>query len=211
VDPIRCELLKKNDARQLVHLVARTFSADEPMAIALGLLAPEVERLLEAASEQILSDGLTVVARDTATNKLAGALIADDLASPLPIELENLSDKFGPIFALLGGLEDEYRQGRTLSSGQYLHPFMLATDRRYRGRGIAQQLVAACLDNGAELGYRHAVVEATGAASQHVFRKAGFVERCRASYADFRHAGKAPFAGIQGHEATLLMDKPVDG
>ena len=103
MDPVRCEILKKNDARQLVHLVARTFSADEPMAIALGVLAPDVERFLEQAGEQILSDGLTMVARDTESGKLVGALITDDFVSPLPAEPENLSDKFAPIFALRGG------------------------------------------------------------------------------------------------------------
>jgi ribosomal protein S18 acetylase RimI-like enzyme len=211
VDPIRCEILKKNDARQLVHLVARTFSADEPMGVAVGLHAPDVERFLEAAGEQILSDGLTMVARDAETGRLAGALITDDFASPLPAELESLSDKLLPIFSLLGGLHEEYRQGRTLSSGQYLHPFMLATDKRYRGRGVAQKLVAASLENGASLGFRQAVTEATGVISQHIFRKAGFVERFRTRYATFRHAGATPFASIQGHEGTILMDKALEG
>jgi ribosomal protein S18 acetylase RimI-like enzyme len=211
VDPIRCEILKKNDARQLVHLVARTFSADEPMGVAVGLLAPDVERFLEAAGEQILSDGLTMVARDAETGKLIGALITDDLVSPLPAEMDTLSDKLLPIFSLLGGLQEDYREGRTLSSGQYLHPFMLATDKRYRGRGVAQKLIAASLENGAELGYRHAVTEASGVIVQHVFRKAGFVERVRRPYATFRHAGSTPFASIQGHEAAILMDKPLQG
>jgi ribosomal protein S18 acetylase RimI-like enzyme len=205
VDPIRCEILKRNDARQLVHLVARTFSADEPLSVAVGMLAPDIEQLLNAASEQLLSDGLTMVAKDVATGRLAGVLIADDFASPLPVEPENLSPKFQPIFSLLTKLDEEFRQGRTLSSGQYLHLFMLATDRRYRGRGVAQQLIAASIENGLEQGYRHAVTAATGVVSQHLFRKAGFVECFRAPYS------AAPFASIQGHEAALLMDKPLEG
>jgi len=210
VDPIRCELLKRNDTRQLVHLVARTLSADEPLCVALGLLAPDVERFLQAASEQLLSDGLTMVARDIASGKLAGALIAEDFASPLPVEPENLSPKFQPIVSLLGRLGDEYREGGTLSSGQYLHVLMLATDRRHRGRGVAQQLVAATVENGLELGYRQVVAEPTGAVAQHIFRKAGFTERFRAPYAAFRCASGAPFASIQGHEAAILMDKALD-
>src|SRR4051794_30317010 len=107
MDPIRCEILKRNDVRQLVHLVARTFSADEPMGVAAGLLAPDVERFLQASSEQLLSDGLTMVAVDTATGKLAAALIADDLASPLTAETDNLSPKFGPILSLLQALDEQ--------------------------------------------------------------------------------------------------------
>jgi ribosomal protein S18 acetylase RimI-like enzyme len=211
MDPIRCEVLKRNDVRQLVHLVARTLCADEPMGVAAGLLAPDVERFLQASSEQLLSDGLTMVAVDTATGKLAGALISDDLASPLSAEQENLSPKFLPVFALLGALDENYRKGATLSYGQYLHLFMLTIDKRFRGRGIGQMLVGAAVENGAEMGYRYAVVEATGVISQHLFRKAGFVERCRTSYAEFRYEGAAPFASIQGHEAAILMDKPLEG
>ena len=116
MDPIRCEPLKRNDARQLVHLMARTFTADEPLCVALGLLAPDIERFLQAASEQLLSDGLTMIARDVESGKLAGALIAEDLASPLPAEPENLD-----VEGLLRGLY-RYRpapsgSGPTLSAG----------------------------------------------------------------------------------------------
>ena len=83
-----------------------------------------------------------MVARDVASGKLAGALIAEDFASPLPLEPENLSPKFQPIMSLVGqAWATSTAQGRTLSSGQYLHVLILATDRRYRGRGVAQQLV----------------------------------------------------------------------
>jgi ribosomal protein S18 acetylase RimI-like enzyme len=210
VDPIRCEPLKRNDARQLLHLIARTFSADEPLCVASGLLAPDIERFLQGASEQLLSDGLTMVARDVASGKLAGALIAEDLAAPLPVEPENLSPKFQSILSLLAHLGDDYRQGRTLSSGQHLHVLMLATDRRYRGRGVAQKLIASSVENSLELGFRHAVTEATGVVAQHVFRKAGFVERLRVPYASFRRDSVAPFASIQGDEGAILMDKSLD-
>jgi hypothetical protein len=70
--------------------------------------------------------------------------------------------------------------------------------------------VDASIENGLDLGYRHAVTEATGAAAQHIFRKAGFTERFRAPYAAFRCASGAPFASIQGHDAALLMDKSLD-
>jgi len=211
VDPIRCELLKRNDARQLVHLIARTLCADEPLCVASGLLAPDVERFLEGASEQLLSDGLTMVARDGGTGKLAGALIAEDFVSPLPMEPENLSPKLQPILSLIARMRDDYRQERTLSSGQHLHVLMLATDRRYRGRGVAQRLVAAIVENGLELGFRHAVTEATGVVSEHVFRKAGFIERLRIPYASFRRDSATPFASIQTHESAILMAKSLDG
>lgn len=133
-----------------------------------------------------------------------GVLITDDFTSPLPMGSAGMSPKFEPIFELLGRLDERYREERTIAPGEYLHLFMLATEARYRGRGVAGKLVQKCLANGAEKGYRYALTEATGVISQGVFRSAGFVERLRAAYREV-----PAFAQIEGHEATLLMDRAV--
>ena len=52
MDPIRCEILKKNDARQLVHMVARTFSADQAVAFVNGVLDAVHRGLAAPAGEQ---------------------------------------------------------------------------------------------------------------------------------------------------------------
>jgi ribosomal protein S18 acetylase RimI-like enzyme len=110
---------------------------------------------------------------------------------------------------MLDGLDADYRQGRTIAPGHYLHLFMLGVDPRFGGRGIAQQLVAACLSNGREKGFTHAVTEATGVVSQHIFRKLGFTERLRVPYQDYRYEGRPVFASIREHDATILMDRPL--
>ena len=53
------------------------------------------------------------------------------------------------------------------------------------------------------------MTEATGSASQHIFRKFGFIERVRLAYRDHRYQGKAVFAGIQEPEAALVMDRSL--
>jgi ribosomal protein S18 acetylase RimI-like enzyme len=58
-----------------------------------------------------------------------------------------------------------------------LHLYLLGVSDRVAGRGIGQQLVSACVENGARRGYRVAFAEAAGRASQHIFRKLGFAER----------------------------------
>jgi GNAT superfamily N-acetyltransferase len=206
---IDTEVLKREHLDGAIDLVARAFSSDEPMGAAVGLSTSDIQRFLGLVASRIVEDGLSIVARDADSGELAGALIADDFASPLPIEPEKLSPAFLPIFSLLGELDERYAHGTTFSAGECLHLFMLATDRRYRGRGVAHRLVGGCVENGIRKGHRHGVTEATGTISQHTFRKAGFVERFRVSYADFRCDDRAPFASIQGHAATLLMDKPL--
>lgn len=59
----------------------------------------------------------------------------------------------------------------------------------------------------ARRGFRRAVIEATNLTSQHVFRKYGFVERVRRSYANHRFGDRAAFASIAGHGGPMLMDK----
>lgn len=110
---------------------------------------------------------------------------------------------------MLGSLDKQYQGGRKIATGEYLHLFMIAVDEAFTGRGIAQRMVEACLANGRRRGYTHAVTEATGVVSQHVFRKLGFVERVRVSYQDYRYEGRAVFERIREHEGAVLMDRRV--
>jgi ribosomal protein S18 acetylase RimI-like enzyme len=117
--------------------------------------------------------------------------------------------KFDPIFDILGQLDAEYRGDRVVPPGDSLHLFLLGVAERVAGRGVAHQLVAACLEHGAQRGYRVAVTEATNKASQHIFRKQGFVERVQRSYQTHRFGGRAVFASIAEHGGPMLMDKSL--
>jgi len=74
---------------------------------------------------------------------------------------------------------------------------------------LSQQLVVACLEHGNRRGYRLAVTEATNKISQHIFRKQGFVERAKRSYAAHPFDGQHIFASIAEHGGPILMDKSL--
>ncbi len=202
-------LLRSSDRNAVVELLAKVFSAAEPPAVAMGLRAADLEKFVGLLCPRAAEDGLTIVARDLDSGRIAGVILTDDFAVPPALAPGAFSDKFLPILAMLESLDEQYRQGQAMVAGQCLHLFMLAVDERFAGRGIAQQLVTACLENGRQRGYTHAVTEATGVVSQHVFRKMGFGERHRAPYRDYRYAGRAVFAGIRDHEAAILMDRAI--
>jgi ribosomal protein S18 acetylase RimI-like enzyme len=204
-----CDVFRAADTTAVVDLLARVFSAAEPPAVAMGLTQAEMERFVSLLCPAAAADGLTVVARALDTNQTIGVLLTDDFAAPPTLDPSDVSDKFGPILTMLDGLDEQYRKERAIVAGQYLHLFMLAVDAHFVGRGIAQQLVAACLANGRQKGYTHAVTEATGVVSQHVFRKAGFTERLRVAYQDYRYDGRPVFASIRDHTATTLMDRAI--
>ena len=204
---VACDVFRPSDTDALVSLLARVFSAGDPPAVAVGLTHAELEPFVAALCPAAAADGLTIVARTPDTGRIVGVLLTDDFATPPALDMSLLSDKMLPILTMLDGLDEEYRTGRSIAAGQYLHLFMLGVDADAARRGVAQQLVAACLANGRRKGYTHAITEATGVVSQHVFRKLGFTERLRAPYQEYRYEGAAVFAGIRDHAATILMDR----
>jgi ribosomal protein S18 acetylase RimI-like enzyme len=152
--------------------------------------------------------GLTVVARDLASGVLAGALLNEDAAPPPSDEPVTLSDKYDPIFDLLGQLDDQLPHPLVTEPGAVFHLFLLGVDGRYAGRGIAQRLVQASLMHAPGRGHRSAIAEATNRTSQHILQKAGFSTRATASYSDYRRDGVAVFASIseRGGPAAMVRD-----
>jgi len=194
------------DAEEIVRLLADVFSASDPPAVAMGITAADMEQFLRLIVPRVIPDGLTVAAREK-SGKLAGTFLSDDFATPPAIEAAPVSPKLLPILAMLDALDQQFRHGKSISRGRYLHLFMVGVDREFAGRGVAQGLLQLCLENGRQKGYWTALAEATGKVSQHIFRKNGFAERFRSSYRDFVYQDQKVFSSIQGHDATILMDR----
>jgi ribosomal protein S18 acetylase RimI-like enzyme len=207
--PIEYGVCAASDAEAMVRLLADVFTRYDPPAVAVGLTPAEFETFVRLLCPRAVTEGLTIVARLAGTGELAGALLTEDAAAGLPDGMDRLSAKFDPIFDLLGQLDAEYRGGTPARRGEGLHLFLLGVAGRAAGRGVAQQLVAACLENGACRGYRSAVTEATNPVSQHIFRKLGFVERVRRSYRAHRFQGRAVFASIAEQGGPALMDRSL--
>jgi ribosomal protein S18 acetylase RimI-like enzyme len=201
-------LFTESDSSEMVRLLGETFAKRAPPAVAVGLIPAEFEQFVALLCSNAATQGLTVIARSTETGEMAGVLLTEDSSSAMPAGLESLSEKFDPIFDILGKLETAYRSAPA-NPGESAHLFLLGVSERYGGRGIGSQLVAECSANATRKGYRLAVTEATNLTSQHIFRKAGFVERVRGSYQQHRFNGRAFFGAITEHGGPILMDKPL--
>jgi ribosomal protein S18 acetylase RimI-like enzyme len=210
VSGIEYRVCQPDDTPEIGRLLAESFTRHDPPAVAVGLMPDEFEAFVTLWLPGAGADGLTVVARDRETGQLAGALLTDDAAAVPPQGLDGLSEKFDPIFDLLGQIDTEYRDGRTIVSGQYLHLFLLGVAEQFARRGIGQQLVAACLRNGAARGYTSAITEATNPVSQHIFRGLGFKNQAERSYGEYRFGGSAVFASIAEHGGPMIMDRHID-
>jgi GNAT superfamily N-acetyltransferase len=208
--PIEYGAYSDSEAAAVAALLGEVFSRRDPPAVAVGLTASEFEEFVWLLCPTLGAEGLTIVARHAGTREVLGVLLTQDSASALPDGVGRLSPKFDPIFDILGQLDAEYRAGRAVSPGECLHLFLLGVSDRIAGRGVGQQLVAACLELGATKGYGLAVTEATNRVSQHVFRKQGFQERVRRSYRSHRFGGRAVFASIADQGGPALMDRSIN-
>lgn len=86
---------------------------------------------------------------------------------------------------------------------------MITVSRSCRGKGVGQHLLELSLEHARARGYRRAVVEASGLISQHIMRKAGFIDRVEIPYATFEYEGKRPFQNTGAHPSMILMDKEL--
>jgi ribosomal protein S18 acetylase RimI-like enzyme len=206
---VSLSVCRPSDVDELIHLLSEVFTERDPPAMAVGLTVPEFESLVDLYRDRAGQEGLTIVARSTATGEMIGALLGEDSAAPFPHGVERLSPKFDPIFDILGQLDAEYRASRTIVPGEALHMFLLGVKRTFAGQKVAQEMVRMCLENGRGCGYRLAITEATNNISRHIFRKAGFEDRVHRPYCDHRFCGQAVFASITEHEGPTLLDRPL--
>ncbi len=209
ISGIEYSVCRPQDTPDMARLLAESFTQHDPPAVAVGLTPNEFEAFVELWSPAAGVDGLTVVARDVATGQLAGVLLTDDAATPPPQGLEAVSDKFDPILDLLGQIDAEYRDVRTIEPGQTLHLFLLGVAEQFTRRMIGQHLVSACLANGAIKGYTSAVTEATNLVSQHIFGRLGFTKRAERSYGEYRLDSAPVFASISEHGGPMTMDRTI--
>lgn len=208
-EPQELDSLRPADLAAMARLLGQVFSLYDPPAVAVGLPADQIERLVAAFGPKALTEGLSVVARRPGSDDLIGAVLVEDFATPPPAGVLELAPAFAPIAAMLESLGAHYQADRHVPPGDSVHVFMVGVARDAGGRGLAHRLIAECLDRAKTRGYRTAVTEATNVVSQHIFRKLGFRDVLLASYADFTFGGQTVFSSIVGSESTILMDKEL--
>lgn len=202
-------LYRDTDVDEMSRLLSQVFAESDPPAVAVGLAPSEFEVFVRLFCRGAATQGLTIVAHCAESKEMCGALLTEDLASELPDGIDQLSAKFDPIFDILGQLDEEYRANRVVARGESIHLMLLGVSPRFSGKGVARQLVSDCLTNGADRGYRSAVTEATNKASQHIFRKQGFIERVTQPYSAYEFDGRNPFASIADQGGPILMKKDL--
>jgi ribosomal protein S18 acetylase RimI-like enzyme len=204
-DGIGYAVCSPSDVPELIGLLSRTFAANDPPAMVVGLTPEELAAYLETVTGTAADDGLTIVARDLESRGMAGALLTMD-ATVDQGPMEGLSPKLEPIVDIFDQLYALVVPSAPPEPGEALNLLMLGVADQFARRGIAQELVRRCLTNGARRGYGRAVTTATNPVSQHIFGKLGFKTLAVAPYVDYRRDGVAVFASIADQGGPMAME-----
>ena len=212
VDGIVYELFTDAETDCLVHVVSHAFTEFEPMTSALGVPYEDFCLFMRKLAAKAVKEKLSIIARNPADGEVIGALVCEDLMGEPPEGMEDVTPMLAPVFTLLDGLTDPYRESRQYKHGQCLHIFMMAVLRNSTGKDIAQEMVRQSMINAKEMGYCRASTEATGVISQYIFKeKYGFDKLEETLYKDFLFDGEPVFRKIERHPSAALMDRPLEG
>jgi hypothetical protein len=195
----------------IVRVLSESFSR-EPMSATLGVSARDLAPLVARFMPECTSNGLSVIAVPVDDpDTLAGVFISRDFKSPLPEGIPDDFPWFRPIGEALMTVDEAYEAKRPpLAPGEAVDLWMVGVPpgSRFAKRGIASTLFRVSADLARNRGFKRCVTECTGHYSQTAARKAGFQERARLAYRDFRFEGRAVFAEITPpHTHVILYER----
>src|ERR1700722_11079043 len=181
----------------IVTVLSESFSR-EPMMAALGYSPRDLDPLIARFMPECTTNGLSVIAVPVDhPDTLAGVFICRDFKSPLPEGIPDEFQWFLPVVKAIMTVDEAYEAQRPgLSLGEAVDLWMVGVPPagRFAKKGIASTLFRVSTDLARNRGFKRCVTECTGHYSQTAARKAGFHERARLTYRDFRFEGRAVFA-----------------
>jgi hypothetical protein len=193
---------------RMIRILSDSF-AREPMSAALDLLPEDQVPIFARFMPEGTTNGLSVIATPIdRPEALAGVFLCSDFKSPFPERILDEVPRFAPIAHALDTVDRAYESERPgLALGDALDLFAVAVTpgSQFARKGIAGALFRVCADLARDRGYQRCVTECTGHYSQTAAIKAGFKERARLAYRDFRFEGRAVFAKIEAPHSHLVL------
>ncbi len=210
------------DHRQgVLEVLTRAF-VNEPSTAGQSIGRPgyaQWRRFTDLYMDECSTNGLSIVALDGRDGEtVAGAFINRDfLRPPDPRFLEFIdgSSPFGPIAKALEIIDEawfaQHPEIQRTQTGRVVDLWMVGVDPEYRGRGIASKLARLSLDRVAQAGFEYAVIECTGAFSQHAMESAGCTPVFELPYTDFLWNGEAIFRNVPPpHTKWVIYEKKLN-
>lgn len=210
-DPFEYLVLGSDYRDEALVFTARAFET-EPSSSAFSEFKPKMKvtlvdwfEYLDPFMNDCCTNGLSAIALDRKTRKVAAAILVNDLAlmredSFLKYELGDFP--LSPNVKILTQLDKlamesypELKQGQKPGYGVDL--LMVGVHPEYRGKNLAQKMLECTLPLSKNKGYRIACAETTGEFSANLFRNNLAKEVCRIDAREFIWKGEKVFKLIR--------------
>ncbi|KAL6434884.1 hypothetical protein ACFW04_005214 [Cataglyphis niger] len=201
----------ENRYDEAIHHLRWNFFADEPLNNAVRLCAKgESQYELEQHCLLTLKQGysrMLVNSKGTIAGMALNGTLKKGEREEAERRLAELDDeKFKTIFGLLYKVNDKIDLFAKYNVDEVFECRILSVDENYRGRGLANILMADSLKVAKDAGFKVCKADATGIYSQRVCLKHGFQVEAEISYAELdKSIRPAP-----PHQALKLMVKLLD-
>ncbi|KAJ9600409.1 hypothetical protein L9F63_009297, partial [Diploptera punctata] len=150
-------LARNVDAKQILGMLRRTFFLDEPLIQALGLAGKqniELEKFcMDCVDEDLSYVALPKCGVAPLSVCLNGTFMAKDIGHLEKLACHCLCKKTQRLLRFWAYLDRESELWNQYGVSRIFEIRILATDQRYRGRGLATSLVAKSLSLAKELGF----------------------------------------------------------
>lgn len=200
------DVLREDDLPGAIECVTATFAKGDPVSVAVNLTPDDLRSFIDIfLTKRLVSDGLSVVARESESGNISGCLLMTDLIMDEPEGMDRLPRNIFPVLALLDTLDGKYIEEHKVTPGQVLHVLMAGVAQGHKNLGIGFQMLIKGYEIAKARRYKRAIAEITGAASQHVAAKYGAKTLYEQSYQDFEFEGGYPFRSITECTSCKLM------
>jgi hypothetical protein len=178
--------LASKDIPRALAFTARTFVQKEPTSVALKLTTCDFVTTFADVMVASVNSGYSYAIVDSDD---------DIVAQSLSLPYHTFSRvKYGhtretaPMFALFAELD------KFIPPKNTIYIFAISTD--VPNEGLATDLLLKTLGESRKDGYEHVAGDCTNVASQHLFKKHGFVKNVEVNYDTFEYGIKRPFQNI---------------
>jgi ribosomal protein S18 acetylase RimI-like enzyme len=206
---ISYEILQEKDLEETITLLSNIFPSKEPVTKSLDITAEEFRYFAEIYCKKAAREGLSVIAKDKNNkDKIVSFIISEDLDHEQPEGIEKVGPKILALIALVDALEEDIKSNKKEGERRF-HLFLGGTDKEYENRHILTILNEEIMKLAKNKHFTSAVVEPSGFATQHMFKKFGFETRNMIEYKTFLYEGKNVFKNVEGPVGIPLMEKSL--
>ncbi len=193
---------------ELFHLLAESFSVREPMAAALQAQPDDLMPFARALLARCESEPFSFVATEPTSGRVVGFCLAHDFAGPgLTFDARQDSPKLTPLFDLLAGLNQKYRECAQPREGQVLEIAATGAAADSDGYSIARALERHVIAAARARGFERVVSLCTNAVTRHLsIADQGGRLLAEVSYETFEHEGLRVFAAAARHRGVALIE-----